>query len=330
MTDVTEFTKVDIQQLQRLLGKPMMYKMFEMAKSVNIRANKVDPAVTGNLAGLDSAGDLVDSGLNIGDWLEPGDVSGTPGEITVTDNGDGTITISIPDNFLPSAISGTPNQITITDDGDGSITISIPTGANITFGSLGLKILDTNVTHALTIFLNSDLTASRTLFLVTGDSDRTLSLLGNLFVESLSRINQDLTTDANVLFNELEASSKLAGPIKTITQATTDTLTAAECAGTIISNYGQGAENTQTLPTAAVGLNGIVVIGTSGAGAFHLKAGASDKIYLDGTALDDEDKVSLATPAVGNFFTYFAFQTGASAYDWIVDTGEGTLTDGGP
>ncbi|KKK58732.1 hypothetical protein LCGC14_3041470 [marine sediment metagenome] len=189
MTDVTEFTKVDIQQLQRLLGKPMMYKMFEMAKSVNIRANKVDPAVTGNLAGLDSAGDLVDSGLNIGDWLEPGDVSGTPGEITVTDNGDGTITISIPDNFLPSAISGTPNQITITDDGDGSITISIPTGANITFASLGLKILDTNVSHALTIFLNSDLTASRTLFLVTGDSDRTLSLLGNLFVESVSRLN---------------------------------------------------------------------------------------------------------------------------------------------
>jgi len=114
-----------------------------------------------------------------------------------------------------------------------------------------------------------------------------------------------------------------------IVQASTDTLTAAECSSKIINNYGQAAENTQTLPTAAKGLNGICVIATAGAGAFHLKAGASDKIYLDGTALDDGDKVSLATPAVGDYFTFWAFQTGASAYDWIVTTGSGTLTDGG-
>jgi len=114
-----------------------------------------------------------------------------------------------------------------------------------------------------------------------------------------------------------------------IVQAATDTLTAAEVSSTVINNYGQSAANTQTLPAAAEGYNGICVIGTAGAGAFHLKAGASDKIYLDGTALDNGDKVSLATPVVGDYFTFWTFQTGASTYDWIVTTGSGTLTDGG-
>jgi hypothetical protein len=125
-------------------------------------------------------------------------------------------------------------------------------------------------------------------------------------------------------------SGSVSAGLKVVTQAATDTLTAAECLGCVISNYGQAAENTQTLPAAAEGLHGLVVIGTAGAGAFHLKAGAGDKIYLDGTALTDGDKASLATPAVGDNFTFFAFQTGASAYDWIVTSGsQGTLTDGG-
>lgn len=112
-------------------------------------------------------------------------------------------------------------------------------------------------------------------------------------------------------------------------QASTATLTVAKVSGTVISNYGQGAENTQTLPAAAAGYNGLITIATAGAGAFHLKAGASDKIYLDGTALDDGDKASLATPAIGDYFSFWSFQTGATAYDWIVSSGQGTLTDGG-
>jgi hypothetical protein len=127
----------------------------------------------------------------------------------------------------------------------------------------------------------------------------------------------------------LSIAGTLSAGIATVTQAATDTLTAQECRGTIISNYGQSAENTQTLPTCAAGLNGMVVIGTAGAGACHLKAGANDKIYLDGVALTDGDKASLATPAVGNYFTFFSFQTGESTYDWIVQTGVGALTDGG-
>jgi hypothetical protein len=115
----------------------------------------------------------------------------------------------------------------------------------------------------------------------------------------------------------------------TITQASTDTLAGAECTGQTITNYGQSAANTQTLPAAAAGLHGQVVIATAGQGAFHLKAGSGDKIYLDGVALDDGDKVSLAAPAVGDTFSFAAFQTGALAWDWMVWSTIGALTDGG-
>jgi len=139
-------------------------------------------------------------------------------------------------------------------------------------------------------------------------------------------LNLQVASDTKAkISNEGAISAKIA----TITQPATDTLTELECSGTQISNYGQSAENTQTLPTAAAGLNGVVVIGTAGTGAFHLKAGATDKIYLDGIAMADAEKVSLATPSIGDFFSFTAFQTGAAAYDWIIRTGEGVIANGG-
>ena len=70
--------------------------------------------------------------------------------------------------------------------------------------------------------------------------------------------------------------STIRGQLKTIIQAASDALVAAECSGCEISNYGQGGANTQTLPTAAAGLSGLVTIATAGAGAFNLKAGANE------------------------------------------------------
>lgn len=43
----------------------------------------------------------------------------------------------------------------------------------------GLRILDTNASHVLTIAPGSDLTADKTLTLTTGDADRTITLSGN-------------------------------------------------------------------------------------------------------------------------------------------------------
>jgi len=114
----------------------------------------------------------------------------------------------------------------------------------------------------------------------------------------------------------------------TVIKTATGNLSAAEVTNTIINNYGQGAETTLTLPAAAAGMNFMLVISTTG-NAIHIKAGASDKIYLDGTALDDGDKVSLATPAVANSATFYTIQTGAAAWDWVCQTTLGVFTDGG-
>lgn len=139
------------------------------------------------------------------------------------------------------------------------------------------------------------------------------------------------STKLEITGGQINVAGGISAGVAEIVQSATDTLSVQECRNTIINNYGQLAANTQTLPTAESGLSGMVIIGTSGAGALHLKAGANDKIYLDGTALDDADKVSLAAPVVGDYFNFFAFKTGATSYDWVVCSGaQGVLTDGGP
>jgi len=148
----------------------------------------------------------------------------------------------------------------------------------------------------------------------------------------LSYYNGSIYTDwltFDISDDEAKFSKPVKAPIPENVHASTATLTADDVQGGLINNYGQAAANTQTLPAAAAGYSGRVVIGTAGAGAFNLKAGASDKIYLDGVALDDGDKATLATPAVGDTFKFYSFQTGASSYDWIVVSEVGTLTDGG-
>ena len=110
----------------------------------------------------------------------------------------------------------------------------------------------------------------------------------------------------------------LSGSMDEIIQASSDTLTAAEVKGSIISNYGQGAaDNLQGLPTAAEGMNFIGVCGTAqAANYFRFQAGATDKIYLNGVAGADNGSVSIAVPVVGASIVFYTFQTGAGVYDW--------------
>jgi hypothetical protein len=116
--------------------------------------------------------------------------------------------------------------------------------------------------------------------------------------------------------------------VKEIVKNSTATLTAAECSNTVISNYGQSAEMTLTLPTATAGLSFIFTVTTTGY-AVHLKAGASDKIYLDGVALSDGYKVSCASPSVADAIIFYSFKADASTYDWIAHTQNGTWVNGG-
>ena len=118
-------------------------------------------------------------------------------------------------------------------------------------------------------------------------------------------------------------------PIQKKNVASTSNLKSIDCYNKILTNYGQSAENTITLPDCENGMNFLFQVETSGAGNVHLKATSSDKIYFDGIALDDGDKVSCTTPAVGNFINFWTIQTGESSYDWIAESGRGTWVDGG-
>ena len=108
----------------------------------------------------------------------------------------------------------------------------------------------------------------------------------------------------------------------------TVTLTREQVTNKRINNYGQAGIWTLQFPAAGPNMSLLLVAGGTGY-ALHAKAGASDKHYLDGTALDDGDKVSLATPALLNCAAFFTVKTGASTWDWFCNTISGVWTDGG-
>ena len=114
-----------------------------------------------------------------------------------------------------------------------------------------------------------------------------------------------------------------------VVAAATGSLTAAQVSNTLINNYGQTVANTQTLPACAAGYNFRAIVTTTGMGAFSIKPGGSDVIYLDGTALAANHKVSFATPALMNQWSFMAVKTGVSTYVWNCLTINGVSSDGG-
>jgi hypothetical protein len=93
----------------------------------------------------------------------------------------------------------------------------------------------------------------------------------------------------------------LSGGIFTEKHATSHTLTASELYGAVYYVTGAG---TLTLPAAAAGMHFSVI--TIGAIAVSVDPNGSDLIYLDGTALDDGDKIT-NTSTAGDIavFTYY-------------------------
>jgi len=146
--------------------------------------------------------------------------------------------------------------------------------------------------------------------------------------------DSDNVTGVTTLTVDGAGESSFVGPVTMalshITKTADATLTAAECKNTVINNVGQSAEMTLTLPTAAEGLTFLYEISTA-AQTSHVKAGATDKIYLDKEPLDDADKVSNngASSEVLDSIRFSTFESGSGAWDWRVDTLHGTWSDGG-
>lgn len=76
-------------------------------------------------------------------------------------------------------------------------------GDDTTTGTItmtNLKLQDTSSDHQLQVSYNEDATATRTLNVTLNDANRALALQGNLTVESVSVVNQDLSSDASPTF----------------------------------------------------------------------------------------------------------------------------------
>ena len=122
--------------------------------------------------------------------------SGTANSIII---GAGTTHVSQFEDFI--AADGYSNAGTLTFVSsleDGNLTVSGIADIDT------LKINDTNDSDLLSIIWNENDTAARTLNLLVGGADRSVSLAGNLTVEGASVLDQDLTRDANVRFNTVQ------------------------------------------------------------------------------------------------------------------------------
>jgi hypothetical protein len=90
--------------------------------------------------------------------------------------------------------------------------------------------------------------------------------------------------------------------------------TAAQLSNAQAWNYGQTTANVSiTGPTVAAGMNFLMIVGTAQASNYWRYSSTTANIYLDGSGTAVTN-IIFAAPAVGNSFSCFSFQTGASTY----------------
>ena len=158
---------------------PVWLKWFEDIRRIyNEKADDSDYAegIVNNIVIFDENGAIKDSTQDIAYMLEPWDVLGTTDRITVTDNGDGTINITIPDTYLPATVLPTIDEITVTDNADGTITISLPDSIKLD-GATALRILATDASKkTVSVDLASWITGTANQVIVTDDGDGSVTL----------------------------------------------------------------------------------------------------------------------------------------------------------
>src|SRR5574343_398490 len=69
---------------------------------------------------------------------------------------------------------------------------------SITIANTGLKVFDTNASHTLSIVPASDLTGKRTLSIITGDSNRSLTISGTADISGTNTGDQTITLTGDV------------------------------------------------------------------------------------------------------------------------------------
>jgi len=88
-------------------------------------------------------------------------------------------------------------------DVTGLTTVDSPTFAGVTVGNTGLQIKDTGADHTLALKPNENLTGNKTLNLITGDADRTITLSGNPTLNNW--FDQEVKTTSTPTFNAVQS-----------------------------------------------------------------------------------------------------------------------------
>jgi hypothetical protein len=265
--------------------------------------------------------------------LSTGEVGGTK---YLREDGDGTSSWQAVAGGGDVSKVGTPvnSQVGVwTGDGtiEGATSLTYD-GSNLQLtgdiGSTGTKITkgwytDLAVTNAIAGSVTGN--AATVTSYTPASGSLTLSGADAVTITTTATTNVTLPTTGTVatlagtetLTGKTIAAGSNTATIFTESHAASHTLSAAECYGGV---YYVTAAATLTLPAVAAGMHLTVI--TIGAVAVSVDPNASDLIYLDGTALDDGDKVTNASTA-GDIavLTYY------DATGWHASTN--SWTDGG-
>ena len=105
---------------------------------IDLQREVADPLaalVASRLVATD-ANTFLASVANLASWI-----AGTADKVTVTNDGDGTITLTIPNTYLPGSIAGVASEIDVADDGDGTVTIGLVNPLIVGKGGTGVATL---------------------------------------------------------------------------------------------------------------------------------------------------------------------------------------------
>lgn len=213
-----------------------------------------------------------------------------------------------------------------------------------------LRLYDTNQSHYLSIKWNENDTAHRTLNLVLGGTDRTLTLSGSatfgdwfdqsvkatssptfagLTVSSLTSTRIPIAGTAGLLGDDADLTfsgdtlmaTKMLSAIPVVTKSGDAVLSAAECNSIVYAT----ATATITLPdTAGLAVGTWVTVVSTTAAAVHVNPNDADLLIVDGVAYTAGQKASSSSGA-GDLITLQYYTAGK----WMMTGRSGTWTNGG-
>ena len=248
-------------------------------------------------------------------------IAGTADEVSVADDGDGTVTLSISDSLLVNGVLGTLNQITVTDNLDGTITLSTPqdldTAADVVFSTINALyvalIAIGNIAIGDSSTLDSLTTGNLNIVIGTGSAGTKIEDgNGNIIIGYSAGINL-VSTDNNIIIG------RSAGYFQQTPEES------------VMIGYAAGQVGTDTLKATYIGyMAGSIIDGGDANTYIGYKAGlGQSSIY--GTS--DGDTASHLIDSTAAFSTNGIVKTGmviknttASTATTITNVADGDLT----